>query len=166
MDYSAENDPIKKKRPKKSHFCQICAKSFRDSYKLKRHEKVHIKAGELAEPTNEEKPKENSEIKKKVNVEKTVRPKLPPKNHVCKECNKSFRDSWKLRRHEKVHLKMKSEERSVDGQKLAEGNLLKGIDNKTITFQFVYICSLLSEIQFIMKQNGSKLLLKLLSRSV
>ena len=51
MDYSAENDPIKKKRPKKSHFCKICAKTFRDSYKLKRHEKVHIKAGELAEPS-------------------------------------------------------------------------------------------------------------------
>ena len=72
MDYSAENDPIKKKRPKKSHFCQICSKIFRDSYKLKRHEKVHIKAGELAEPSEEQqKPKENSEIiKKKVNIEK------------------------------------------------------------------------------------------------
>ena len=158
MDYSAENDPIKKKRPKKSHFCKICAKTFRDSYKLKRHEKVHIKAGELAEPSEEQKPKENSEIKKKVNIEKkSVRPKLPPKNHTCKECNKSFRDSWKLRRHEKVHLKMKSEERSVDGQKLAEGNLLKGMDNKTITFQFIYICSLFSNTQLIRKHNCSKL---------
>ena len=72
-----------------------------------------------------------------MNIEKSVRPKLPPKTHICKECNKSFRDSWKLRRHEKVHLKMKSEERSVDGQKLAEGNLLKGIDNKTFPENWV-----------------------------
>ena len=38
------------------------------------------------------------------------------------------------------------------------GNLLKGIFNKTVRkFQFFYICSLLSNKQFIGKQNGSKL---------
>ena len=40
------------------------------------------------------------------------------------------------------------------------GNLLMGIDNKTLKdmeFQFVCICSLLSNTRSIRKQNGSKL---------
>ena len=36
---------------KQNCICQICNKGFRDTWKLKRHEKVHIKAGELPEPT-------------------------------------------------------------------------------------------------------------------
>ena len=42
-------------------------------------------------------------------------------------------------------------------QKLPQGTLLRGIDNKTVRRKFVYISSLLSNIQFIRKQNGSKL---------
>ena len=41
---------INKKKMKKNHFCQICNKAFRDTFRLKRHEKVHIKTGELPEP--------------------------------------------------------------------------------------------------------------------
>ena len=41
---------IHKKKVKKNHVCQICNKAFRDTYKLKRHEKVHIKTGEIPEP--------------------------------------------------------------------------------------------------------------------
>ena len=42
------------------------------------------------------------------------------KNHHCKECNKSFSDSWKLRRHENVHLKLKADEKTIDDQNLGE----------------------------------------------
>ena len=42
-------------------------------------------------------------------------------------------------------------------QKLPQGTLLRGIDNKTVRRKFVYISSLLSNRQFIRKQNGSKL---------
>ena len=38
---------IKKKKAKKTFSCQICMKSFRANYQLKRHEIVHIRAGEL-----------------------------------------------------------------------------------------------------------------------
>ena len=32
--------------------CQICSKSFGDTWKLKRHEKIHVKSGELSKPSN------------------------------------------------------------------------------------------------------------------
>ena len=38
---------------KKNFFCQVCNKAFRDNYKLKRHEKIHIKSGELVNPTED-----------------------------------------------------------------------------------------------------------------
>ena len=38
---------VRKKRAKKSFICRICQKPFRDNYKLKRHERVHIRAGEM-----------------------------------------------------------------------------------------------------------------------
>merc|ERR1712066_459178 len=38
--------PSKKER-KKNYNCTLCNKSFKDNYKLKRHNRVHIKAGEL-----------------------------------------------------------------------------------------------------------------------
>ena len=38
---------------KKNFFCQVCNKAFRDNYKLKRHEKVHIKSGELVNPSED-----------------------------------------------------------------------------------------------------------------
>ena len=36
----------------KNFTCQICDKSFKDNWKLKRHGKIHVKAGELLEATN------------------------------------------------------------------------------------------------------------------
>ena len=69
-------------------------------------------------------------------VEKIMKPKRTKKNFQCKECNKSFRDNYKLKRHEKVHMKMKLPEKTLDGQNLGEaydsylkGNLLRGIVN-------------------------------------
>ena len=38
---------------KKNFVCQVCNKAFRDNYKLKRHEKVHIKSGELVNPSED-----------------------------------------------------------------------------------------------------------------
>ena len=49
VDMFGKNDSVRKKRTKKNYFCHLCNKSFRDNYKLKRHVKVHIKAGELQE---------------------------------------------------------------------------------------------------------------------
>ena len=73
-------------------------------------------------------------------VEKVVKQKRTKKNFQCKECNKSFRDNYKLKRHEKVHMKMKLPEKTLDGQNLGEaydsylkGNLLRGI----VKFQLV-----------------------------
>ena len=43
----------KKEDKKKNFFCQVCNKAFRDNYKLKRHEKVHIKSGELVNPSED-----------------------------------------------------------------------------------------------------------------
>ena len=67
-------------------------------------------------------------------VEKVMKPKRTKKNFQCKECNKSFRDNYKLKRHEKVHMKMKLPEKTLDGQNLGEaydsylkGNLFRGI---------------------------------------
>ena len=36
----------------KDFTCQICDKAFQSNWKLKRHEKIHVKAGELLEVTN------------------------------------------------------------------------------------------------------------------
>ena len=44
-----ENAPIKKKRLKKTYICPMCSKIFKDNYKLTRHQKVHIRSGELPE---------------------------------------------------------------------------------------------------------------------
>ena len=48
-----ENAPLRKKRAKKIFICQICSKSFKDNYKLKRHKKVHIRSGEISEQPTE-----------------------------------------------------------------------------------------------------------------
>ena len=41
----------KKGGAKKKHMCTICNKNFKDNYKLKRHEKIHIKGGLISEST-------------------------------------------------------------------------------------------------------------------
>ena len=47
VDMADQIDGNEKPKKKKNCICRICQKSFRDNYKLKRHEKVHIKAGEM-----------------------------------------------------------------------------------------------------------------------
>ena len=49
VDMIGKNDTVRKRKVKKIYFCHLCNKSVRDSWKLKRHIKVHIKAGELPE---------------------------------------------------------------------------------------------------------------------
>ena len=44
------NAPVKKKRC--FCFCPICNRGFRDNYSLRRHQKKHIKRGELEAPTD------------------------------------------------------------------------------------------------------------------
>ena len=67
-DDNFDNDDNK---VRKRHFCQICNRSFRDSWKLKRHEKVHKKADELSEPPDFPL-KEGMEIKKEFQNEKSI----------------------------------------------------------------------------------------------
>ena len=104
----------------------MCSKSFYNNYRLKLHEEVHIKAGELPEPSDYE-PLKDKVIGNKEDIEnnhsenvKILKPKRIKRNFHCRECNKSFLDSWKQRRHERVHLKLKSPEETIDGQTLGE----------------------------------------------
>ena len=98
--------------------CQICEKTFRDRYHRKRHELIHIKAGEL--DLNAPEPDEEERLRKK---DKTcpickkefgtkyklhrhlkvhgVKPERTKK--MCQQCGKAFDDDWKLQRHEKCH---------------------------------------------------------------
>ena len=69
------------------------------------------------------KEKEESDILNETNIsnsEDISKPKKKKKNFHCKECNKSFRDNYKLKRHERVHLKFKLPEKAIDGQNLGE----------------------------------------------
>ena len=77
--------------------CRICDKIFRDKYHRKRHEKIHIKAGELL-PTDAKEP-----VKEK-------------KVFSCQICNKIFNKPYKLKRHENVHIKT-GELSPTDGEK-------------------------------------------------
>ena len=47
VDTAKDSENIKKNKMKNNCICSICNKCFRDSWKLKRHIKVHIKAGDL-----------------------------------------------------------------------------------------------------------------------
>ena len=53
---------------------------------------------------------------------KKPHPKRTKNNFQCKECNKSFRDNYKLKIHEKVHMKMKLPEKTLYGQNLGEAS--------------------------------------------
>ena len=53
-----------KKERKKNYNCSVCNKSFKDNYKLKRHERIHVKAGELPEPEPEAEPEPEIDIGK------------------------------------------------------------------------------------------------------
>ena len=94
---------------------------------------LSLKDKQIEDKKDIEIPAENNEDN---SVEKVVKQKRTKKNFQCKECNKSFRDNYKLKRHEKVHMKMKLPEKTLDGQNLGEaydsylkGNLLRGIVN-------------------------------------
>ena len=119
VDIPDVNGFVKRKKIKKDYICEICNKSFRDTYKLKRHKKVHIKAGELLPDSIDLSKEERTVKEKKIQPENIVKPKGPKKKLECKECNKLFTDSWKLRRHEKVHLKSKFNEETIN-QNLGE----------------------------------------------
>ena len=78
-----DKNTTRKKILNKKYSCQICSKTFIDTYKLKRHAKVHVKTIQQIGLTLNEK----------------------PMNFICQICDKSFIDNWKLKRHEKVHIK-------------------------------------------------------------
>ena len=78
-DKNEENGktPIRKNRVYKSNAtCKICSKVFPDSWKLKRHEKIHIKSGELPEPTEEP---EEEVVKPETKVVEDSRLLRPPR---------------------------------------------------------------------------------------
>ena len=82
-----DKNTTRKKILNKKYSCQICSKTFIDTYKLNRHAKVHVKTGEPQGLTDIESLNEKS------------------MNFICQICDKSFIDNWKLKRHEKVHIK-------------------------------------------------------------
>merc|ERR1712008_572973 len=54
--------PTLNKKPKRNLvMCRICNKSFEGNYKLKRHEKVHIKNGDIIPPDEVSEPQTNIE---------------------------------------------------------------------------------------------------------
>ena len=64
VDMDIENSTTKTMSPgkkkggaKKKHMCIICNKNFKDNYKLKRHENIHIKGGLISESTFQLSPK-------------------------------------------------------------------------------------------------------------
>ena len=66
-----------------------------------------------------------------------------------------------------VHLRRRFLQNGTLSMGSEQGKYLWGIDNKTVRrFQFVYICSLLSNTQFIRKQNGLKLQSNILLNSL
>ena len=73
------------------------------------------------------------------------------KNQI-KRINRQVEDAkLELNKVHESHLKTSETLKMTENQ----GNLLKGIDKKTV--RFVYSCSLLSNTLFIRKQNGSEL---------
>ena len=80
---SVTNNVRNKKFP-----CLSCDKSFSDSWKLKRHEKTHIKNLEEADLPSQ--------------GEKVLSDKAMDFN--CQKCDKTFNGSLKLKEHIKVHF--------------------------------------------------------------
>ena len=91
--------------------CLTCNKTFKNTSRLQRHESVHERK-DLIECSSCNicftfKTELNDHV---FNVHGGKKPKVKKKNHHCEECNKSFSDTWKLQRHEKIHLKLKCED--------------------------------------------------------
>jgi len=102
--------------------------------------KIHIKAGEMSEPEGEigepdlpdlpdlENDQDETDVKTENendpgNPEKVTEKspkKKSKKEYTCQLCFKSFKDSYKLKRHGKVHQVHKEPENIIDGQELAQ----------------------------------------------
>ena len=82
-------------KPRKLCVCEICNKSFKDNYRLRRHiSQVHTKDGEIIQPDQAPEPKTKIETQD------------ARKLCICGICNKGFKDNYRLRRHEsQVHTK-------------------------------------------------------------
>merc|ERR1712110_1081375 len=85
---TSDTTSVIKKTQNKHYVCQICNKSFKDSYKLKRHEKVHIKIGELLEPTDFELQEE------KVIIEKVDTKEPINATDINQKVDELFNQSW------------------------------------------------------------------------
>ena len=151
---SPKKKKVKKNRPK----CELCDKIFRDNYKLNRHIRIHIKAGELPPESLiplKKRVRPIEEIEKILSENNIAKPKRIKKIHDCKECNKVFRTAQKLRRHEQVHVKAKqlitlpnvpSQENTKPGKgsKILAENLGEGYNDYLKDF-FKYECAILKE---------------------
>ena len=96
------------KKANKNFLCKICNKGCRDNYNLRVHEKTcekrQIKSAKLSEPIDFEEYNEDFDLSSSL-LEVDIDGKKVKKNCICQICNKGFRDTWKLKRHEKVHIK-------------------------------------------------------------
>merc|ERR1712079_274904 len=88
-DFELPSQCLEVQMAQEAAVCRVCKKIFRDKYHRKRHEKVHIKTGDL--------PPDSPEPDSKTPKGKTI--------FSCQICNKSFKGTYKLKRHENVHIK-------------------------------------------------------------
>ena len=86
---------VDEEKPKNLCICELCNKSFKDNYRLRRHiSQVHTKDGEIIQPD------QAAEAKTKTETQDAK------KLCICGICNKGFKDNYRLRRHEsQVHTK-------------------------------------------------------------
>ena len=106
VDTAKDSENIKKNKMKNNCICSICNKCFRDSWKLKRHIKVHIKAGDLPAGADVFIKKEAKPVKERriLSENNSIKQKRTKKDFICSECNRPFKTGQKLRRHEQVHI--------------------------------------------------------------
>ena len=121
-----------RKTTKNNFTCQICEKAFQSNWKLKRHEKIHVKAGELLEATD-------SDLNLNSNTISDSEESNSDSNLSPDDSQRSLQNDAKLDR-----LKILSEEESSLYQEL---NLIEEQKNQIMS-RLDYLRELRSQILF------------------
>ena len=81
-----------------THCCSSCSMYFKDSYRLKRHQKTHSKDQLLTSLLD-------ISLTGAQNLKIPERANVAEKSHCCSYCKKSFKYPYKLKRHQNIHEK-------------------------------------------------------------